>query len=107
MNVTKVSVTEKHIAEGRACSGSECPIALAVLEALAAEGVKVARVMVDSYDVAVEQSDAAGQRKFRADLPGHATAFVGAFDEPVDSDLRSAEDIAPFEMELAWQELAS
>lgn len=105
MNVTTVRVTDKHIAEGRACSGSECPLALAVLDALAADGVKVAWVLVDSYDVRVEQSDAAGYRRFRADLDGRASAFVVAFDEPVDSDLRGASDIAPFEMELSWREL--
>lgn len=107
MNPTTVRVTDRHIAEGRACSGSECPIALAVLDALAAESVKVAWVLVDTYDVRVEQSDAAGRRLFAADLDGRASSFVGAFDEPVDSDLRDADAIAPFEFELSWRELVS
>ncbi|HEX4790180.1 MAG TPA: hypothetical protein VH372_17065 [Actinospica sp.] len=106
MSPTTVRVTGKHIAEGRACSGSECPIALAVLEALAAQGVK-AGVMVDSYDVTVTQNDAAGYRRFRAGLDSHASSFVDAFDEPEDSDLRDADIIAPFELELTWRELVS
>jgi hypothetical protein len=107
MNPTKVSVTDKHIADGTACDGSHCPIALAVLEALAAQGVKVTAIMVDSFDATVALGAAPVQRRYRAALDSHASAFVQSFDEPEDSDLRHASVIAPFELELTWRELPS
>lgn len=107
MNVTTVRVTEKHIADGTACNGSHCPIALAVLDALGAQGAAVAIVQVDNYDVDVTVTcqDGDGVRKFRADLDSHASSFVEAFDDAEDSDGRDASLIAPFETELAWREL--
>lgn len=104
MIATRVSVTEAHIANGKPCKGAECPIALALLDALAAQGVKVATVQVDDTSVEVEQDDAAGYRKFRADLNAHAASFVEAFDDDEGSDDRD-EIVAPFELWLTWREV--
>ncbi|HEY1705924.1 MAG TPA: hypothetical protein VGG75_40085 [Trebonia sp.] len=102
-------MTDRHIADGRACMGSECPIALAVLDALAAQGVKVAIVQVGAGDVDVtlnDSDDDDSRRRFRADLDGHASSFIEAFDDADGSDERDENIVAPFELELAWLELA-
>lgn len=107
MNPTIVRVTDRHIADGVSCDSAACPVALAVLDALAAEGVRAARVMVDSFDATVTLGDAPVERRYRADLDSRASRFVEAFDEVEGSDLRGADDIAPFELELSWRELFS
>jgi hypothetical protein len=108
VNVTTVRVTEENIAKGDACNSRRCPIALAVLDALADQGAIVAVVSVDSYDVMValhEKDDTGLSRRYRADLDYQGHRFVETFDEPLDSDKRDPAVIVPFEMELTWREL--
>jgi hypothetical protein len=92
---TLVRVTEKHIRAGKPCSGWDCPFALAVIEALAAEGVLVAEVTVDFYDVTVVQADESGCRRYRATMPGEGRRFV--------NDVDDKRPVSPFEVELAWE----
>ena len=92
---TVVRVTDRHIAEGKPRNECECPFALAVLEALAAEGMKVAAVDVDYFDVFVVQEDETGCRRYRATLPAEAAEFVDNFDD--------GDPVVPFEVELTWE----
>jgi NADPH-dependent 2,4-dienoyl-CoA reductase/sulfur reductase-like enzyme len=94
---TRVSVTEKHIADGKRCNGAECPIALALLEALAAQGAADVTVLVEVDVVLVALLDADGPRQFRAEMPPQATAFVEHLDD--------AEHVEPFEFVLTWREV--
>lgn len=111
MNVTTVRVTEENIAKGVACNSRRCPIALAVLDALADQGANVAVVSVDNWDVDVtlhDKDDTGLSRRYRADLADQGTRFVKAFDEPVDDahgETRDNSIITPFEMVLTWREL--
>ena len=95
---TLVRVTEKHIRAGKPCSGWDCPFALAVIEALAAEGVLVAEVTVDFYDVTVVQEDESGCRRYRAKLPDEGRRFV--------DDVDDGDPVVPFEVELHWELVA-
>jgi hypothetical protein len=100
VNVTTVRVTDRHIAEGVSCNSAACPIALALLDALVAEGVRVDSLFVDETDArVVTWCDTAGALKFRADLPAEATEFVRSFDD--------GEAVGPIEVELSWRDVAS
>ena len=105
MNPTTAPVTQWHIDNGKACEGAECPIALAVLEALAAQGVHTHSIHVAICRVTVDLAVIHGQRRFVADLDEHANDFIQALDECEED--RSEDDqaiIAPFELELTWRE---
>ena len=95
---TLVRVTEKHIRAGKPCSSGDCPFALAVIEALAAEGVTVTEVTVDFYDVTVVQEDESGCRRYRAKLPDEGRRFV--------DDVDDGDPVVPFEVELHWELVA-
>lgn len=110
MSTTRVIVTEQHIASGEKCNTARCPIALALLDALNAEGAQVTSVFVGNdngiapiestnyWFAEVTQADEAGTRSFIADLPEEATEFIGSFDGEF--------TVAPFELELTWRELS-
>lgn len=107
MNPTTVRVTEQHIAKGAACQGHRCPIALALIDALRADGLDVDSVMASETQVsAIARNRGDDWRRLRADLDDRGCRFVEAFDtveeERTDSD-RDA--IAPFEMVLTWEAL--
>jgi hypothetical protein len=93
---TVIRVTDRHIAEGKPRSECECPLALAVIEALAADGViaEAGTVEVDYYDVFVVDGET-GCRRYRATLPAEAADFVDDFDD--------GDPVVPFEVELAWE----
>ena len=99
MIATKVSVTEKHIADGEPGDPYCCALALALLDALSAEGAEVTRIEVTDaeggWTAEVEQDDAAGLRVFWAELDEETVEFVEAFD----AQLR----VGPFETELTWE----
>lgn len=94
MNTTVLRVTDEHIAGGTPGQCSKCPVALALLEVLAAEGVKAARVEVDVEDILAVLADGS---MFRADLDSTAFDFVAAFD--------FGNDAKPFETTLEWREV--
>lgn len=97
MNPTTVRVTDKHIADGKPCSSARCPIALALHEALAAEGVQqVQGLMVDDFRVRFTHYAAPGWPTYRAELPAVAAGFINHFD--------GALPVKPFEFELTWRE---
>jgi hypothetical protein len=91
-----VRVLDRHIAEGKPRSECECPVALAVIEALAADGVtaEAGTVEVDYYDVFVVDGETGG-RRYRATLPAEAADFVDNFDD--------GDPVVPFEVELTWE----
>jgi len=82
----KVAVTKKHIKDGTAGDGNECAVALAIQDALKAQGVRNADVQVGSEDIVVSFSM----------TPNKATAgFIEAFDmteEPDPSNYDDGED---------------
>jgi hypothetical protein len=98
---TTVRVTEKHIRAGKPCKSCECPLALAVIDALVAQGIAVITVEVDMFDVTALVDESGQVRKFRADLDTRSVGFVEAFDDE-DEEGRDAEVVAPFETELTW-----
>lgn len=103
MSATTVRVTETHIDVGEPGDPCTCALALALHDALKAEGADVANVEVtDAYigewEAIVEQRDAAGVRRFRAELEQEAAEFVEAFD--------LGDEVGPAEFEFTWTEIA-
>lgn len=98
MKVTRVSVTQRHIDDGKACQASDCPIALAVLEALTAQTGTPWGVRVDTGFVC---ATALTVGRFRAELDSRARDFIEDFDDGA----RDEGAVTPFELELTWQEL--
>lgn len=93
-----VRVTDKHIADGVSCSSARCPIALALHEALAAEGVQqVQGLFVDETALRFTHYIPADAHRYRAELPAEAAEFINHFD--------GALPVKPFEFELAWLEM--
>lgn len=109
MNPTIVRVTAQHIADGTACEGTRCPIALALFEALADQGVYADSVMVGEDHVSVIAGDKGNWdswRRLRAALDEHGRRFVEAFDTVEEHRIdRDKDAIAPFEMVLTWVEV--
>jgi hypothetical protein len=95
---TLVRVLDRHIKAGKPCTSGECPFALAVTGALAAEGVTAAEVTVDFYDVTVAQEDESGCRRYRASLPDAGRSFV--------NDVDDKRPVSPLEVELHWEMMA-
>lgn len=103
MKPTTVRVTEQHIADGEPGEPCLCALALALNDALAAEGADLADLQVtDAYggwEARVEQRDVAGPRRFRAELDEEAAEFVEAFDSEL--------PVGPAEFEFTWSEIAA
>lgn len=99
MITTTVRVTEKHIADGTPCNSARCPIALALFEALAAEGVQqVQGLFVGEATVRFTHYVAPVSRRYRADLTAEACEFINRFDE--------RHPVEPFEFELKFELIA-
>lgn len=113
MSTIKVSVTEKHIAEGRCEDASLCAVALAVTEALETAGIPA-----DYVHVGVSESDGAtpydgwrahvrlsqrcddgGFKWLNAPLGRDVVDWIAAFDHE--------KPVQPFEVELTWSEEAA
>lgn len=82
----KVAVTKKHIKDGTPEDGNECAVALAIQDALKAQGIRNADIGVGSEEISVSFTM----------TPNKATAgFIEAFDvteEPNPSDYDDGED---------------
>lgn len=80
----KVAVTKKHIKDGTPEDGNECAVALAVQDALKAQGIRNAEVQVNSSEeISVSFSI----------TPNKATTgFIEAFDTTDEPDPRDYED---------------
>lgn len=112
MNTTKVSVTQKHIDSGLRMDGCECAVALALLDALRAEGTCVTYLHVGigpsaedatPYDgwrafiaVPVGDPEEDVRRHFAATLGRDVIDWIAAFDGEL--------PVQPFEVELTWTE---
>lgn len=109
MNPTTVRVTARHIADGAACQGHRCPVALAVIEALVIDSYVVESVMVVEDHVSAIARNRGGRgtwRRLRADLDTRGSDFVNAFDTAEEERTDSHRDaIVPFETVLTWREL--
>lgn len=92
---SRVKVTRRHIGAGKPRDCCECPIALAVIEAVRAAGISDAEVSV-TLTIAVVR---AGERKWVANLPGEAQAFI----ERIDNEL----PVRPFALDLEWVEVTA
>ena len=80
MTEVTVNVTQKHISEGRPCACIDCPVALAILDAMPdVTGVEVLWD-VDGYSVVAELEMRDETRKV-VTLPAEAEAFVTALDD--------------------------
>jgi hypothetical protein len=98
---TTVRVAQKHIDKGTACNSARCPIALALHEALDAQGAEqVQGLFVDEHAVRFTHYDRAGGRQwrtYRADLDEQASDFIDRFDD--------GHTVQPFETVLTWTEV--
>jgi hypothetical protein len=102
---TAVRVTEKHITDGRPSDACNCPFALAVTEALAAEGATVTSIWVGEPDfegdsdarwgVEVKLYDDGVSRTRTAELSQRAIDWIVAFD--------TDKAVDPIEVELTWE----
>ena len=101
MNATTVRVTVEHISAGEPGDPHWCALSLAVRDALKAEGANVAEVEVTDepgeWTATVAQRDAAGYRRFEAELDEEAVEFVTAFDAEF--------PVGPIETEFTWREI--
>jgi hypothetical protein len=80
---TEVRVTAAHIAQGRPQDCNECPVALALREALGPGAV----VAVDEGEITAWMP---GAETWRADTPAAAKGFIRAFDNFTDAGLPPA-----------------
>lgn len=97
-----VRVTDKHIAEGVRCDDNSCPVALAVIDALAGAGIACGAVSVECEYVQADFFEGGAERVLRmyhAELPPRASDFVWDFD--------GEKPVVPFEMVLEFREVVS
>jgi hypothetical protein len=103
--VTKVSVTEKHIANGEREDACSCAVALAAIDALTEAHVDFSYLRVGvfgdtddanpyaGWQVAVRRPDG---RWFSAALDRDVVDWIGNFD--------AEKPVQPFEVELTWED---
>ena len=93
--MTAVSVTADHIAEGVPGECGECPIALAIAEAIPA----AVEVAVYTEHVNIWEPAGCGRDFFTSELPEVAVAFIERFDRIHDGE--------PFTFDLDYPAVAT
>ena len=84
----KIAVTKKHIKDGKPEDSHKCPVALAIQDALKAQGIRNSDVSVDYKEIFISFTI----------KPNKATAdFIEAFDQTYDE---TRAKVNPFEFEL-------